>query len=82
MRVSKRLREEAIETAEWLSAWWQPWCDSGPPIEFDGHAYWLVLKATEEVRSANASLQTWTCYLEAAALLRDGWNPGDPVVRL
>jgi hypothetical protein len=22
------------------------------------------------------------CYLEAAALLRDGWNPGDPVVPL
>ena len=28
---------------------------------------------------ARLSMETWGIYLEAAALLRDGWNVGDPV---
>ena len=83
-RISKRAREEAIEAcllgadarttearhdvpdAALLA--WQAWhvVNGAMPIEFGKTV-------------AEACAELW---LEAAALLRDGWSPGDPVYLL
>jgi len=83
MSVSKRERKAAIELCE-LSA------------DCDLQNQWTkftLLDAIDEARPG--AVLAWKAFeavddsvggvafekLEAAALLRDGWNPGDPVVR-
>lgn len=64
-RIGKRTREAAIEGLLHENDW-----------------EWLNLAARSALRAVWDSSFDATLdvdYLEAAALLRDGWNPGDPV---
>jgi hypothetical protein len=74
-RISKAVREDAIEALL---------CAAEPqtPLLKDmfGDAYsgkWLAFRAFDAAYEALPG--TGEAYLEAAALLLDGWNPGDPV---
>lgn len=89
-RISRKVREEAILALEvaanhWpRDAGWQ-WRASGAYeiAEQGGLADLLCDEIVCAVCDVTGSLgcepEVW---LEAAALLRDGWNPGDPVVKL
>ena len=72
-RIGKRTREAAIHCLEQCAS------DrlggvGGAWTEAD-----LDMAAWDAVYRACPNLDAIDTYLEAAALLRDGWNPGDPV---
>ena len=86
MRISKRVREEAVEALLADSDAYRMAEDADIKDGYgaiDERAEWLRARALSAL---------WRCYgwgepisddlLEAAALLRDGWNPGEPVVLL
>ena len=75
-------REEAIEAALVMADWWGPWSASHVEIPRIGTPLNLARKARDASYSAKAGLSVADGYLEGAALLRNGWNPGDKVVRL
>ena len=81
MKISKRTRDAAIHCLEQCAS-----DRNGTPQRFtytnrveSGSAEALASAAFDAAYYANPS-NDFT-YLEAAALLRDGWNPGDPVER-
>jgi hypothetical protein len=82
-RISKKVREEAILAIDVASSsgleWWpNTGADEIAPLY--SAADRLITKALlafdAAVPDEGHDLTRW---LEAAALLRDGWNPGDPV---
>lgn len=85
-RIGKRTREAAIHCLEQCASdriggvsdtyTWHV-CDDGSPEEnAAGSAY----AAVSGIIWDRLGYTPMICkYLEAAALLRDGWNPGDPV---
>lgn len=75
-------REDAIEAALAMADWWGPWSASHVEMPSGGEPLALARKARDASYSAEAGLNVIDGYLEGAALLRDGWNPGDPVVHL
>ena len=108
MRISKRVREEAIEACEFCAAL----CDRSES-GYGGIAVMEIYSANhaDEAVAGSLACEAWCAvtglnvhddgesgpwwgglprtskwwvatYLEAAALLRDGWNPGEPVVLL
>lgn len=74
-------REEAIEDCLTCAEEWSTGCiTSFVPCGMAMDAFRAVPAPDGRVRShEDVLLYAW---LEAAALLRDGWNPGEPVVRL
>ena len=88
-RISKRVREEAIE-ALLIAADWHTYDRDLPgcigrhaAVDITGFVCQLVGEAVEAVdpftRGMDADDACLLLYLEAAFLLREGWNPGDPV---
>jgi hypothetical protein len=81
-RISKKTREEAIEVLlccadDRIKGKRTTTSDIG-----DGPSEWIASDAwTEAWTSTDYVTNSEFVYLEAAALLRDGWSPGDPVVR-
>lgn len=82
-RISKRVREEAIEAL--LCA-----ADTG---QMDGNTGYIddsgpgkaARRLAVAAQSSFPVLSMWSLVddnLEAAALLRDGWSPGEPVERI
>jgi hypothetical protein len=83
-RISKRVRDEAIWSCDVLA-------DASIRDDIDQHepamaildssepCYWVVVSAWARCFDATGAAYSPDVYLEAAALLRDGWNPGDPV---
>lgn len=95
MRIDKRVREEAIEACEFCAALCdRPESGYGGiavmEIYSANHAdeavagslaceAWCAVTGLN-VHDDGESGPWWVAsYLEAAALLRDGWNPGEPV---
>lgn len=90
-RVSKKTREEAIELLRCAAgfdsahgmidarSWLEPSWGSRRLASDAFDAVWraLVIQWSHVWKIGWATLD-----LEAAALLEDGWSPGDPVVRL
>lgn len=75
-------REEAIECALVLSEWWRMGTSCDAPVD-DDRIYDAACEACDAVWEGSGPRAALPdAYLEAASLLRDGWNPGDPVVRL
>lgn len=81
-RIGKRTREAAIHCLEQCASDWiggvastYTWdvYSGGCAIEGAADDAWC------EISRAAGYLNVADIYLEAAALLRDGWNPGDPV---
>ena len=93
-KISKRTREQAILLCELtgnLGVDWgcgYAWCADVQFLIDLPHvallaavdARWSVADVIDDPEG-NVRFYALTC-LEAAALLRDGWSPGDPVVRL
>jgi hypothetical protein len=87
MRISKRVREEAILICDATAADYAANVDAGAAIEsFRGEAATLADEACDVVQRVlpvawNLAVREVLCldYAEAAALLRSGWSPGDPV---
>lgn len=89
-RISNQLREDAIEACLLLAeeSLVRGRHDSWP---YDHAGVSALFCYEEESEVANLAVTAWSAvptgyvhetYLEAAALLRDGWSPGDPVRRL
>ncbi len=79
-RISKRVREEAADLLLCAAS-----LGEAPIMEAEAGqceaAVRLAAEAWSVARFAGADEYIgypW-CYLEAAAILRDGWSPGDPV---
>ena len=79
-RISKRTREQAIEI-----------CEQRYMSEFHAIGYVspgaIAKDLDANLTALDLSLDAWLAvpgddWLEASGLLRDGWCPGDPVVRL
>lgn len=85
-RISKRVREEAIEECLLAAdvcistAHWQPFYGAlgGEPSCIAMQA-WKLCNAS--LKGSSGDPVGHLTYLESAAILRDGWNPGDPAVR-
>lgn len=84
-RISKRVRDEAIEACLEASGHWL--CDNRtathPHHDLPRDVDDLLSAAWTAVGTAHSDEDSFsdTCglsWLECAALLRDGWNPGDP----
>lgn len=72
MKISKRQREAAILECLCRADWWTPVRPESAPRASD-----LALMAGFIAYPHHRDMiSTW---LEAAALLRDGWSPGEPV---
>lgn len=71
-------REEAIEQCLRRADYWQVPRSFGTKADANVHVGGLGSVAFRHVQKPGAFADLW---LEAAALLRDGWNPGDKVVR-
>jgi hypothetical protein len=87
MRISKRVREEAIEACLCraylhligdVSPWSQWREDVGPVVAYVARRACIAQPATAHSGPGWLAFQ----WLEAAALLRGGWSPGDPVTLL
>lgn len=75
MKISKRQREAAILECLCRADWWTPGRPAdGPPTS---HVAWAAWAAAYPHHRDMISV-----WLEAAALLRDGWSPGEPVERI
>lgn len=82
-KISKAVREEAIESLSVESDYHASGAHHGDlPDRSDSvlNAVYIALGAVWY--ASEYSLDLATDCLEAAALLRDGWSPGDPVRRL
>ncbi len=86
MKISKKTRDEAIllcsaiasNGAEEFSIWD---ANAALGLEYDGPADMLRYNAWREIRRFAVEWSR-TDFAEAECLLRDGWSPGDEVVRL
>ena len=82
-KISKKVREEAIEACLLAADWWNRDDVGEHPISrrLVSHRVSSVAFATANAAGLASlrSLDVDAEYLEAAALLRDGWSPGDPV---
>lgn len=86
MRLTKRQRDEAFLICACSADPQEDWgpkgvamqlgIDDAESIDAVWDAYSAVLDVTDEHQPYSASMA------EAAALLEDGWSPGDPVRRL
>ncbi len=82
-KISAKDREDAevlclLMAEHWITSSSEPLpvrCEENTTAEVLSHAAWWAVSAAMESPSTDAEL-------EAAALIRDGWCPGDPVVRL
>lgn len=88
MSISPRTRREAILLLDVAASQWAPGL-AGACLQrrVSAHAVDLAGSALIEISNAiteDCCIIEWyvTWYAEAAGLLRDGWSPGDPVVRL
>jgi hypothetical protein len=80
--ISKKTREEAIESLSVEADYHAAGAHQGGMLDRSRNAQNAVYVALGAVWYASGySLDLATDCLEAAALLRDGWSPGDPVVR-
>lgn len=83
MRISEADREEAIEVLlccadAWIRNTWEATytISDGDVERIASESYRSVFRTASRRYDDRDEI-----YLEAAALLRDGWSPGDPVVR-
>lgn len=87
MKITKKARQEAIEQLEQFA---DVWIDGQDTEAYRDHDLCtLAYLAQDAVYGAppywfscddiGESIAYAHIYLEAAALIRDGWNPGDPV---
>lgn len=75
-------REEAIETALVMADWWTVGRSYQAPFDLHGR-YGTVCRACDKIENVTSGSfgSMADLFLEAAALFRDGWSPGDKVVR-
>ena len=84
MRITKKVREEAIVWCRMVAAWYMH-------EDFDGSVYMscasdaadalcaAARRACTDIHDDEPADKFAMSWLEAAALISDDWNPGDPV---